>query len=58
MSREKFFLPVEEVLRRNKEFADQASKFRQEDDEYNRKYHPEKFTDATVAVTTGGISKK
>lgn len=45
MQKARFFTPlsVEEVWRRHNEFVQQVAQLSQMNEEYNRKYHPEKF---------------
>ena len=58
MSKEKFFIPFEEVQKRNREFAELAKKFKQEDQEYNRRYHPEQQQQTSTSVTVENTLKK
>lgn len=57
MQKSVFFkaLSVEEVIRRQQEHEALVRSSRREIDDYNRRVHPERFSDAQAAVSTGSV---
>lgn len=60
MQKPRFFtvLSVEEVIKRQKENEALVNSFRKNIEDYNRRVHPEKFSDTQPAVSTGSVTNK
>ncbi len=60
MQKSRFFtvLTVEEVIRRQKEHEEIVRSSRKDIEDYNRRVHPERFSDAQPPVSTGSVANK